>query len=561
MTMATTSAGRARAALTFGQGDKAKGIISTVVAHTRAHMNDERVRFAGAVAFNHATVGHIRDILIPIVDSTLDSLSLAKKNFELSVVNPGAASVSDLGVEISGFSADVPLFLALLSAALNMPVPGDIITTGHMASSDGDISAVKAIPAKISAALDDKSIHRFIYPALENDSSLSALSPAETERAKVAVINAKGRLTMTAVDDIADLIRAVFTDAAIVMASLQEGFFALDLSKRAGNSPIACLVSFLEENNETRFWDVLERYFLAGERQEAKSLLLACAKFHIRSETYPKEFGRKLLQLLRSLPPATRKLKIDFPLLATLECVALTQFATESDTGDIRLLYEAAEGKAIWTESSENRRVNLNADQFKDEKDKSLVDSIISQIDSTALAKGVAIPIDTARATYMLDSLTIRSSDEFYDTVSAFYLHLQRHVHSASDSVDTDAVRADAMALVERTFANKGGFKAAMNEAKDALSGGMKFILDAMTEQFKAERQAKHVNRIIKEAISPLDTNAQISLISVLLKRLAPHLPEEIATSPPERFIQHYEIIVRAYVQSLDRVHEVFRRF
>jgi len=82
-----------------------------------------------------------------------------------------------------------------------------------------------------------------------------------------------------------------------------------------------------------------------------------------------------------------------------------------------------------------------------------------------------------------------------------------------------------------------------------------------LTEQFKAERQAKHVNRVIKEAITPLDTDAQISLISVLLKRLAPHLPEEIAIASPERFIEHYEIIVKAYVRSLDKINEVFRRF
>ncbi|MFC1761014.1 hypothetical protein ACFL6U_02915 [Planctomycetota bacterium] len=561
MTMATTSTGRARTALTFGQGDKAKGIISTVVAHARAPRNDERVRFVGAVTFDPITVDHIRDILIPLVDSILDSLRLAKKDFELSVVNPGAASVSDLGVEISGFSADVPLFLALLSAALNIPVPGDMVATGHMASSDGDISAVKAIPVKIAAALDDRSIRCFIYPALKKDHSLGALSPTETEQAQVAVINAKGKLTMTAVNDIADLTRVVFTDAAIVAASLQGGFFARNLLKKVDSSPTTDLVRFLTENNETRFWDVLERYFLAGESQEAKSLLGARAQSHIRSETYPREFGRKLLQLLRSLPPATRKLKIDFPLVATLECVTLTQFAGESDTGDIRLLYEAVEGKAIGIVSSENSSVNLDTDPFQDKKDKALVDLVISQIDSTALAKNLAIPIDTARATYMLDSLTIGSSEEFCDTICAFYLHLQRHLHSTSDSVDMDTVRADATALVEQTFANKGGFKAALTEGKDALSGGMKFILDAMTEQFKAERQTKHVNRVIKEAISPLDTNAQVSLISVLLKRLAPHLPQDIATAPPERFIQHYEIIVRAYVQSLDRVHEVFRRF
>jgi hypothetical protein len=445
----------------------------------------------------------------------------------------------------------------MLSAAWNIPITDDIVTTGHISSSDGDISAVKAIPAKITASLNDKSIDCFIYPALDRDTSLHVLSPAETEKAEIAVINAKGRLRVVAVSNVGELIKAIFTDEAVVTASLQEGFFTIKGPQKTGSNPIGSSVCFLTENNKIRFWKVLERYFLAGESQKAKQLLLAFSRFHTQSETYPREFGRRLIQLLRSLPPAIRKLKIDFPLLPTLECVSLTQFATESDADDIRLLYEAAEGKVIWTEP-----VTVSANnQSEEDKQEELVDFIISQIDSTALAKTVAMPIDTARATYMLDSLTISSNDEFYDVISAFYLHLQRHFHSASESVDINTVRADAIALVERIFADKGGFKAAMNEAKDAVTGGMRFILDAMTEQFKAECQAKHVNRVIKEAITPLDIDAQIALISILLKRLAPHLPKEIATAPPERFIEQYEIIVKAYVRSLDKINEVFRRF
>jgi hypothetical protein len=556
-----TSIGRAKAALTFGQGQSTKGIISTVVASTRSRIDNERVRFAGAATFDRTIVGHIADSLVPTVDGILNVLDLPKKDFVLSVVNPGAASASDLGVEISGFSADAPTFLALLSAALSMPIPDDTVCTGHIASCDGDLSAVKAIPAKIAAALDDKSIRHFIYPAPDTDRSLSVLSPAEKENIDIAVINAKGRLRMTAVTDITDLIRAVFGDEAIVTGSLQEGFFTRGHPQRAGDGPIDRSVRFLTENNNRRFWSSLGQFFLEGECGRAKELLATRVRFHIRSETYPSEFGRSLIQLLRSLPPVTRRLKLDFPLLPMLECVALTQFAAESDAHDIRLLYEAVEGQSIWIEPVVLRSSSHDADSLNDQKDETIADSIISQIDRIALAKKVAMPIDTARATYVLNTLTTGSSEDFYGIVVAFYLHLQRHVHSTSDSVDMETVRAEATALLERTFAQRGGLKAAMNEAADGLSGGMKFILDAMTEQFKAECMSKHVNRVIKEAITPVDTDEQISLISVLLKRLAPHLPQEIATSPPERFITHYETLVKAYVQSLDKMNEIFRRF
>ncbi len=256
-----------------------------------------------------------------------------------------------------------------------------------------------------------------------------------------------------------------------------------------------------------------------------------------------------------------RKDRIDFPVLDTLECVKLTQFAGESDAGDIGLLYDGAQGKAIWAEPAMTEKAEPAEQKSDYDKGQELVDSIIGRIDSTHLAKTVGVPIDTARATYRLGSLTVKSNKEFHDIIAAFYLHLQRHIHSVSESVNMDTVKDDAVALLERTFAKEGGITAAMNEACDALHGGMKFILDALTEQFKNECQARNVNRVIQEALGPLNRDAQVCFISALLKRLRPHLPEEIAAAAPERFIDHYEIIAKEYVKSLDKINEVFRRF
>jgi len=155
----------------------------------------------------------------------------------------------------------------------------------------------------------------------------------------------------------------------------------------------------------------------------------------------------------------------------------------------------------------------------------------------------------------------VKSNEEFHDVVTGFYLHLERHMHPVSESVDMNRVRDDAVALVERTFADKGGVDAAMNEAGDAIHGGMKFILDCLTEQFKAECQSKHVNRVIRDTLGPLNREARVSFMSALLKRLSSHLPHEITMGQPERFVEHYDIIVKAYVKSLDKINEVFRRF
>lgn len=557
------STGRVRMVLVFGKGDDARAVISTVVVQTQDFNTGERIRFVGPVTLEQPTARHVGDLLVPIVDAISDALGIVRRSFDLSIVNPGAASASDLGVEIAGFSADVPMLLAILSATLSLSIANDMVTTGHVASCNGDVGAVKALSAKIKAALEDKSIRHFVYPALDADSSLAVLSPLETEKAKIAVINARGRLKLTAVSNIADLAKAVFTNEAIVIASLHESFFSVDSSKWHQADPISLVVRFLTENNDTRFWNVLEQHLYAGESEKAKALLLARAQFHIRNRTYPREFGRKLIQLLRSLPPAVRKLKISLPVMPPSACVKMSQFAAEPDADDIRLLYNAASGKGVWTEPSAIKAVQT-CDKTTDQKDQAAVDTVISEIDSSALARAVDMPIDTARATYMLDSLMVESSEQFYDCISAFYLNIQRHVNSPSESLDHNTVRAEAIALIDRIFFNKGGLRAAMHEACEPVHGGMKFILDCMTEQFKIEARNKHVNRVVKEALSPMEPDAQIAFVRTLLKRLAPHLPERIASAPPESFLKEEEslkLIVTTYVKSLDRMSEVFRRF
>ena len=82
------------------------------------------------------------------------------------MVNLDAASITEVGLNISGFSADVPILLAILSASLQMAVPEDIVSTGHIASPDGDIRMVRNLPTKFAAAVEANSIKRFVHPAI-----------------------------------------------------------------------------------------------------------------------------------------------------------------------------------------------------------------------------------------------------------------------------------------------------------------------------------------------------------------------------------------------------------
>ena len=172
MTANTKVIGRTKTALLL-QGDDQHAVISAIIV--RRVTQKRRLCFSGKVEFSRSVKNHIKKVILPIIDSILRRLGLPKKNFEISAVNLGAASALDIGVTVSGFSTDVPLFIAMLSQALQIPVSEDFVSTGHIASVEGDISAVRGISAKEKAAQNDDSVKHFLCPNLENDESLKSL--------------------------------------------------------------------------------------------------------------------------------------------------------------------------------------------------------------------------------------------------------------------------------------------------------------------------------------------------------------------------------------------------
>ncbi len=553
-----TSAGRAKTALVFGTGSEAAAVISTVVARTIDVQDGERVRFIGPVTFKPDAANHIREIVVPVADRILAALSLPCRDFEISVVNVGAASTVDLGISVSGFSADLPVLLALLSAGLQIPVPEDVVSTGHVASADGDIAAVKAIPAKVAASIAEGAIHRFVYPSHTSDQSLNTLTPTELLRIEEAVLLPGDKIRATGVADVAELVCAVFDEEAIALASLRMGFYSASPRQVDAACATGRAAGYLLQGNDSRFWTALGRCLIAGENGAARDLLRAWATFHVCKEAYPVGFGRRLLQLVRSLPPPVRRLKTLFPLLPMSDCIALSQFAAAADHEDVPLLHDAALGR----NTTSRPPVATHGDSVGTDPGgdgATALDVVLGEIDPMYLARAIGSPIDSARATYTLDSATVASYDDFSDVVVAFYLHLMRYTGSVLAQVDQRVVANDAHELLEHALSRFGGFEAAFAEARDGTRGGMRFVLDTMTDQYKFEEQTKHVNRVLTEALDPLDWNAREAFMAAFLKRLGPALPPDIRSQPPERFARHYEVIAKTYARSFDKVTALLR--
>lgn len=548
-----TAVGRANSMLAFGENS---AIVTALVAQAGPKAA-AGIRFKGPVRCDESTLEHLNAIVLPIVERICASLGMPCLGAVICVRTPGAVSANDLPSCVSGYSLDAATLVALLSACTGLPVLQGVAITGHIASTDGDIAAVSALPAKLQAAAADPDIEVVVYPHLE--ASLSSMAPAAAEQAAGALAQARERLRVSAVCDVAELCQAVFTEQGIIMAALRHGFFGRSATAAIAEDPVGRAAEWILADHEGRFWTVLERLLLAGEIDAARKLLRARARFQIEREAYAEGLGRRLLQLLQSLPPAVLRIKSVPPLLSMRDCIELSQFAAESDYDDVRALQQAAAGKSLSRAAPvvEPEASTPRAPQSGN----AALDAVLSEINALTLAKRIGLPIDAARASYQLESSTVDSKVEFLDIVTGFGLHLLRRSGWAPAPLDATAAAAEGLDLLRKAFPAEEQYNAALAEAMHGTKGGLRVVLDAITDRFKKDQSAKHVNRVLVEALDPLDHEEKVAFMTAFLARLAPHLSADIRSEPPERFAGHWKEITRAYVESLDRVNELLRTF
>ena len=246
--------GRAKTVLVSGEGH---AVITTIIAKTIEEKNSQNLIFSGSVYFDESVKEHIRVTILPFLNEIVQSLKIPPRSFELSAVNVGAISSSDIELSIKGFSADVSIFMSMLSAGMKLPIEQDIVYTGHIASKEGDISQVKDLEAKSKAAIIDEGVSTFVYPALDIDSSLKILKPKEYENSKTAIRSCRGKIKLLDVHNTYELIKKSVNDEAIILSALNSDFFEMKIED-IQNSNYELILKYFINGNNKRFWQSLE---------------------------------------------------------------------------------------------------------------------------------------------------------------------------------------------------------------------------------------------------------------------------------------------------------------
>jgi hypothetical protein len=435
---------------------------------------------------------------------------------------------------------------------LNLPIPQDIVITGRLISADGYVGPVSGLPEKIQAASVTSNIRRMLFPDFNKDKSVDTLTPKESDRITRAIVDSKKSLRIDKVDDLADVVKLIFTEDLICESSLREGYFGNHDNNGIGSTPLDNVIAYLRDGNSQRFWNTLERYLFECNFDAARNLTAAYSHFHFKEKVYPLDFGEDLLKLAISLPPTIKNKPGYLPLVRVPDYIQLVQYVKETDFDDVPKLHQAAFEKRSYRRSIDSLQDDIDSKSSAD----NILQYFLKELSPERIAEQVLIPLDNARASYSINSVIVESFDEFLDYISSFHAHMLRHCGKLGGNIDSGELTGDALDHVSQAFYKMGQDKGAYIEAKSGVRGGLRYVFDAMTSLLKSKAQRIYVGLVLKSAIDPLDDKAKTKVIQSIINQLGPNLPEGLIGKSPCSLINDFPEVIKAYSESTDHLIE-----
>lgn len=528
------------------------GIIIPVHSVTRDH--EERVSFCGDPVFSESMVTHLHTVIVTLVDSILDQLNVIKPSWAITIHVPTAVASSNQRVQITGHSFDLPIFLSLLSAALNLPIRQDILYTGALFSPNGEIGFVESLAEKAQAARDNRAIRGFCYPSPDSDTSLKDLKPTAYRDTIGDLRACRGRITLLETATIADVLEKICTEQSLLTASLKTGYFDTEIS--APETTIQTAAHILTKESRQRLLHVLRELIIEKHHDRIQELITLVVAYHIDREQYPTGIGNDLGRLFGSFPPVLLTSSVPSPLIDHERMGILERLANPADKLDMTLL------KQINT--SRERNHDLSHTDDPDKKSSSTVELLLNHIleeaDPDQLEQDILLPIDLAREQFYLESTTVESYDELIQVLSRFYRHMYNQRHHDQTIPDEGRITTEAIALAQKAYAPPHSFEELVRNARKGTNGGLRTIMDTLTDHLKQEAKKNHLVKVFKEAIDPLDNDHKTELIKLLTERYKNTMPLDVRAEEPEYYTEHLEQIVQIILEAQKPLFDTFRK-
>lgn len=186
---------------------------------------------------------------------------------------------------------------------------------------------------------------------------------------------------------------------------------------------------------------------------------------------------------------------------------------------------------------------------------------LLRALTERAIAQNVTIRFDESRMRFPIRCNTVGSIDHFYDLIGNFVNHIYSECIAPGGRLSPADARGFGKDLLEREFKRRrGNIVTAYNDAHDGTNGGVRHLLDVITDALKAEAVERYVTECFDENVQKNSFEQQVEIIEAFIAQCGPHLRSEMQSCQPERYARNYEELIRAYVEALKSTSSVFRR-
>lgn len=553
--MTPKTIGKAKAALVVRTGTQAVGVITEITAHPLTDGSPNRLKILGPVQCEPETLDHLEQTVLECAQRILRLVQIDPTGFEISVANLNASATQGRPTKISGYSADLPLLLATLSTATRIPIPQSLVATGHIADPDGHLRLVHNLPEKIEAAALQGITH-FIHPTFDADPSLETLTPKELDRIREKRFEHQDHMRIQSIHNIVDLIEAAFDPDDIAIAALENGYYQDQAPLHFGGNHLDRAANHILMDHRKRFWNALEHACLDGNVERSRLAMEAFVTHHTRIGRYPRNFGADLHSLILSLPPFIRQ-KENFTTLSVAQASQISQLAGPEDHVDLKYIFEIAAGKVSGSAGPSAKEAHTS--QGIDDADQ-LLHQILLEISDDNLATEVGNHYDHARNTYRLDKVAVENEEEFHHVITAYYLHLTRHLHHHVVVTNLEQAATQAIPALDQAYQNQGGIRAATQEALHPTHGGLRTILDTLTNHLKHQHVQDYRTTRLTQAINPLDHETKLRLTEKIMQSLGDNLPEHLRGAPPEQYANHLPELLQVLAKNIGEIVAYLKR-
>lgn len=342
------------------------------------------------------------------------------------------------------------------------------------------------------------------------------------------------------------------TQEQAILCALAHGYF--DKDRELSGPDDIC--HFLLHQLEQRFYRYIKDNLWAG--KPVAKILNRLADFYIKRKTYPMGFGAQLFTALSSVPGFLRPQVLKNTLITKGRARKLQALVKDSGFEDAALLCDCLRGKYLQEEP-----VHDNGQGTSDRRDATgEFDLFVAMLNQKNFAEKWGNDIDQARSSFPLPVGTVSRCQTFIDIIESFYIHLVSCVtRTTTNPHQSLFLKQESLILLEETFKRDGGFDHAFAMARDGTSNGLRGVLDHMTDQYKQRRYEILVTDCFTRALKQRNFQKRLTFIQGAVLHLHPFLSPECQDWSAERFASKIELIITAYIQSVDRFSEITATF